>query len=56
MRGFGAGKSLIEAIRKEAEKKSWAKVYWVKRESNPARALYDRLAVLEDFVRYSIKL
>lgn len=27
MRGFGAGKSLIEAIRKEAEKKSWAKVY-----------------------------
>ncbi|MEN4546272.1 GNAT family N-acetyltransferase [Pantoea agglomerans] len=55
-RGFGAGKSLIEAIRKEAEKKSWAKVYWVTRESNPARALYDRLAVLEDFVRYSIKL
>ncbi|MGP4132295.1 GNAT family N-acetyltransferase [Pantoea tagorei] len=55
-RGIGAGKSLIEAIRDEAKEKSWAKVYWVTRESNPARALYDRLAVLEDFVRYSIKV
>lgn len=55
-RGHVAGKSLIDAIREEAEKKSWVKGYWITRESNPARALYDRLAVLEDFVRYSINL
>lgn len=55
-RGIGAGRSLIEAIRDEAKGKSWAKVYWGTRESNPARALYDQLAVLEDVVRYSIKL
>lgn len=55
-RGVGAGKSLIEAIPDEAKAKSWAKVYWITRESNPARALYDRLAVLEDFVRYSIQI
>lgn len=55
-RGVGAGKSLIKAIRDEATEKSWAKVYWITRESNPARAFYDRLAVLEDFVRYTIKV
>ena len=56
MRGLGAGKALIEAIRDEAKEKSWAKVYWITRESNPARKLYDRLAELGDFVRYSISL
>jgi len=55
-RGIGAGRSLIEAILDEAKDKAWAKVYWVTRASNPARALYDQLAVLEDFVRYSIKV
>jgi GNAT superfamily N-acetyltransferase len=55
-RGVGAGKSLIEVIRDEATERSWAKVYWITRESNPARALYDRLAVLEDFVRYTINV
>ncbi|KFD17234.1 acetyltransferase [Tatumella ptyseos ATCC 33301] len=55
MRGLGAGKALIEAIRDEAKEKSWAKVYWITRGSNPARKLYDRLANLEDFVRYSIR-
>ncbi|WP_336769010.1 GNAT family N-acetyltransferase [Pantoea endophytica] len=55
-RGVGAGKSLIKAIRDEATQKSWAKVYWITRGSYPARALYDRLAVLEDFVRYTIKV
>lgn len=56
LRGNGAGKALIEAIRDEAREKSWSKVYWVTRESNPARALYDRLAELDDFVRYTIKI
>ncbi|WOZ75835.1 GNAT family N-acetyltransferase [Kosakonia sacchari] len=56
MRGLGAGKALIEAICEEARTKSWSKVYWVTRDSNPARALYDKLAVLDNFVRYTVKL
>lgn len=56
MRGIGAGKALIESIRDEASEKLWAKVYWVTRESNPARILYDRLAEVDDFVRYNIKI
>ncbi|KNC05779.1 GNAT family N-acetyltransferase [Pantoea sp. BIGb0393] len=55
-RGIGAGRALIEALRDEAQQKSWSKVYWVTRESNPARALYDKLALLDDFVRYTIKI
>lgn len=56
MRGKGAGKALIEAIVDEARDKAWAKVYWMTREGNPARALYDKLAAVDDFVRYSITL
>jgi GNAT superfamily N-acetyltransferase len=56
MRGMGAGKVLIEAICDEGREKSWSKVYWVTREGNTARALYDKLAVLDDFVRYSVKI
>lgn len=56
MRGLGAGKALIEAIRDEAQEKGWAKVYWVTREHNPARALYDKLGVVDDFVRYTIRI
>ncbi|VTP65689.1 Predicted acetyltransferase [Leclercia adecarboxylata] len=53
-RGKGAGRALIEAIINEAREKGWSKVYWVTREGNPARALYDKLAVVDDYVRYRI--
>ena len=53
-RGRGAGRALIEAIIHEAREKGWSKVYWVTREGNPARALYDKLATVDDYVRYRI--
>lgn len=55
-RGKGAGRALIEAIINEAREKSWSKVYWVTREGNPARALYDQLATVDDYVRYRITI
>lgn len=54
-RGKGAGKALIEAIGEEACLQGWSKVYWVTRENNSARALYDKLATVDDFVRYTLK-
>lgn len=56
MRGFGIGKSLIENLREEGKLREWAKIYWVTRINNPARKLYDKLASVDDFVRYGIKL
>ncbi|WP_339027803.1 GNAT family N-acetyltransferase [Leclercia pneumoniae] len=56
MRGRGAGRALIEAIIGEAREKGWSKVYWVTREGNPARALYDKLATVDDYVRYRITI
>lgn len=55
-RGKGAGRALIEAIIDEAREKAWSKVYWVTREGNPARALYDQLATVDDYVRYRITI
>ena len=55
-RGLGAGRALIEAIIQEAQEKAWSKVYWVTREGNPARALYDKLATVDDYVRYRITI
>lgn len=55
-RGKGAGRALIEAIIDEARDKAWSKVYWVTREGNPARALYDQLAVVDDYVRYRVTI
>lgn len=56
MRGNGTGSALIKAIHDEAQRNDWSKIYWVTKPNNPARALYDRIAVLDDFVRYSIKM
>lgn len=56
MRGQGAGRALIEAVIDEAREKGWSKVYWVTREGNPARALYDKLATVDDYVRYRITI
>lgn len=55
MRGFGIGQALIEALSDEGKSRGWAKVYWVTRATNPARKLYDKLAVVDDFVRYGIR-
>lgn len=56
-RGHGVGKALIEALRDEGRMHGWAKVYWMTREHNhSARRLYDKLAQVDDFVRYTLPL
>lgn len=54
-RGVGAGKALIMRVCDEAREAGWAKVYWVTNENNPARKLYDKLAQVDDVVRYNIR-
>lgn len=52
-RGAGAGRKLIEAIYQRADDLSCSRVYWHTDQGNDkARALYDSLASLSDFVQY----
>ncbi len=52
-RGKGVGRALIEAVYELARGKGYSRVYWVTQEGNEtARALYDKLAELQDFVQY----
>jgi GNAT superfamily N-acetyltransferase len=55
-RGAGAGQALIDAILEEGKREGWSNVYWVTRQDNPARKLYDRFAQADDYVRYRISL
>lgn len=53
VRGAGAGRALIEAVSEEADRRGLARVYWhTDKDNTPARALYDKLATLSDFVQY----
>ncbi len=53
VRGSGAGRKLIEAVYAEADKRGHNRVYWHTDTGNEtARALYDKLATLSDFVQY----
>ena len=55
VRGWGAGRALIEAVLERARQHGWDKVYWHTREDNTrARALYDSFAKADDFVRYVV--
>ncbi len=52
-RGSGAGRALIEAVYAEADKRGCMRVYWHTNTGNKtARALYDKLATLSDFIQY----
>jgi len=52
-RGTGAGRALVEAVYKEADRRGYTRVYWHTEHSNvTARRLYDRLATLSEFVQY----
>ncbi|WP_297122874.1 GNAT family N-acetyltransferase [uncultured Enterobacter sp.] len=55
-RGAGAGQALIDALIAEGKAEGWSKLYWVTREKNPARKLYDRFGEADDYVRYRITL
>lgn len=52
-RGAGVGRALIEATYAEADRRGATRTYWATQEKNSsARALYDRLATLTDFIQY----
>ena len=53
VRGTGAGRGLIEAVYGVADARNAARVYWSTEQHNEtARKLYDRIAVLTDFIQY----
>jgi len=56
-RGSGVGRILIDAVAEQARKLNCGKLYWLTQEGNAqARALYDKLAHLTEFVRYDFEL
>ena len=56
VRGAGAGQALIDALMAEGKREGWAILYWMTRQNNPARKLYDKFAEADDYVRYRISL
>ena len=56
-RGRGAARALIEAVAADARDRGAARYYWQTKESNAtARALYDRVAKFNGFIRYEYPL
>lgn len=56
VRGKGVGAALIEAVTREAAKAGVTNVYWMTHETNTtARRLYDRVARLTGFIKYSLQ-
>jgi len=52
-RGKGAGRLLIEAVYKIADEKGCTRIYWNTQATNTrARALYDKVAKVSEFVQY----
>jgi len=57
IRNQGAGRALIEAVREQGKAQNCHRIYWRTNESNSsARALYDTLADITDWVTYEISL
>ncbi len=53
VRGKGVGQALIEATYAEADRRGASRTYWATQAGNAtARRLYDRVAVLTEFVQY----
>ena len=53
-RGTGVGRTLIEAVYKEADTDGCPTVYWLTQDFNEtARRLYDRIATLTPFIKYT---
>lgn len=56
-RGQGIGRALIQAVAEKAQELDCLKVYWMtKRDNETARALYDKVAIDTNFMRYDILL
>jgi len=55
-RGRGVATALIAAVADSARTRGAARLYWLTKEDNPARALYERIARFKGFVRYDYPL
>jgi GNAT superfamily N-acetyltransferase len=56
-RNSGAGRALIEAVLEIGRAKGWHRVYWrTKNDNATARALYDKVSDLTDWVVYEVPL
>jgi GNAT superfamily N-acetyltransferase len=54
-RGRGVGEALIRDLAAQAKAKGWSRLYWHTQESNgPARSVYDRFTLADEFVRYRL--
>ncbi|MEM8776236.1 MAG: GNAT family N-acetyltransferase [Pseudomonadota bacterium] len=54
VRGTGIGRKLIEAVYAQADADGCPSVYWLTQDFNTtARQLYDRIATLTPFIKYS---
>ena len=57
VRGQGAGRALIESLKKTGKAENWHRIYWMTAKDNEtARALYDKVAYETEWVRYDISL
>jgi len=56
-RNQGIARALIKEIEKIAQEEQCSEMFWITRETNStARALYDSVAKLTDFVRYELQI
>lgn len=56
-RGRGAARALIEALAVRGRADGWLRIYWMTHDDNaPARALYDSIAPVTNWVRYDLPL
>ena len=56
-RGRGVARALIEAVARAARQRGAEKLYWLTQTHNAAaRALYDKVAKYNDFIRYDYPL
>lgn len=56
-RGAGVGRRLIDALIARGRERGWRRLYWHTETDNaPARALYERIVRVSDYVRYDVAL
>jgi GNAT superfamily N-acetyltransferase len=56
-RKHGIGKALIDDLLAMAKDRGWSRVYWhTQQDNHTARTLYDRYALADPFVRYTVRL
>lgn len=56
-RGQGVGRALVEALAARGCAEGWLRLYWqTARDNKTAQALYDKLALRTDWLRYDLDL